>query len=100
MGVKSSLSVAGNVSTSFSQSANALNNVKRATNIATRTNVSGNEIAKETVTTFEKDLKQLATSIVSAGKNIHSVAKDFSEIDLNAAKQFQLNASPMDRWFK
>ncbi|MBO0472428.1 TIGR04197 family type VII secretion effector [Enterococcus ureasiticus] len=100
MGIKSSLSVAGNVSASFSQSANALNNIKGSTNIATRTNISGNAKAKETTTTFGQDIKQLATSIVAAGKNINSVAKDFSEIDLKASQQFQMNASPMSRWFK
>ncbi|OJG69965.1 type VII secretion effector [Enterococcus quebecensis] len=100
MGIKSSLSVAGSVSASFSQSANALNNIKGSTNIATRTNVSGNGKAKETAATFEKDIKQLATSIVSAGKNINAVAKDFSAIDLKASQQFQMNASPMSRWFK
>ncbi|MBO0466986.1 TIGR04197 family type VII secretion effector [Enterococcus plantarum] len=99
MGIKSSLSIAGNVSASFSQSANALNNIKGPTNIATRTNVRGNAKAKETATNFGNDIKQLSASIVATGKNIHSVAKDFSEIDLKASHQFQANTSPMSRWF-
>ena len=100
MGIKSNLSVAGNVSVSFSQSANALNNIQGSTNVATRTNISGNGKAKETTLTFGKDITQLATGIVLAGKNINSVAKDFSKIDLKASQQFQMSASTMSRWFK
>lgn len=100
MGVKSSLSVAGGVSASFSKSASALNSVTSLTNTASRTNISGNATAVEAASTYGQGLKQLSTSLVTAGSKIHSVAKYFSEIDQQAAQKFQLNTSPMSRWFK
>jgi len=100
MGVKSSLSIAGGVSSNLSNAANQLNSITASTSTASRTNVAGNEKAKSTSITLGKDVKTLAESIVSAGKNIHSVAKDFSEIDLKAAQQFQANTSLMSRWMK
>ncbi|MBO0421509.1 hypothetical protein [Enterococcus plantarum] len=56
MGVKSSLSVAGGVSASFSKSASALNRVTSLTNTASRTNISGNAIAMESATTYGQRL--------------------------------------------
>lgn len=100
MGVKSSLSIASGISSSLSKAANQLNSITGSTSTASQTNVMGNEKAKATAVTMKNDINIVAKSIVSAGNNIHSVAKDFSEIDLKAAQQFQANASPMSRWFK
>lgn len=100
MGIKSSLSVAGNVSASFSKSATVLNSINASTSVASRTNVVGNAKAKESTITFGRSLKQLSSSIVSTGNNIHSVAKDFAQIDQQGANEFQKNISPMSKWLK
>ncbi|MDA9470882.1 TIGR04197 family type VII secretion effector [Enterococcus sp. 5H] len=98
MGVKSSTTVAGSVSASFSKSASALNSINASTSVASRTNVSGNETAKTSTSNYGKGLQQLSTSIVSAGDAIHTVAKDFSKIDQQASQQFESN--PLGSWFK
>ncbi|MFD1900037.1 TIGR04197 family type VII secretion effector [Enterococcus termitis] len=98
MSVKSSITVAGSVSASFSKSASALNSINASTSVASRTNVAGNERAKTSTVNYGKGLKQLSTSIVSAGDAIHSVAKDFATIDQQASKQFQSNS--LGNWLK
>lgn len=98
MGVKSSTTVAGSVSASFSKSASALNSINASTSVASRTNVAGNEVAKTSTVNYGKGLKQLSTSIVSAGVAIHSVAKDFATIDQQASQQFQSNS--LGSWLK
>lgn len=99
MGVKSNLSVAGNASASFTKSANALNSIKLSSSGGTRTNTDGVGHSPSALTSYGTGLKNLATSIVSAGDKIHSVAKDFEQIDLQASNEFQKNmSSPMARW--
>ena len=99
MGVKSNLSVAGNASASFSKSATALNSISVATSSASRTNVSGNGKAQPSTKTYGTGLKNLANGVISAGNNIHSVAKDFTQIDQQASTEFQKNlSSPMAKW--
>lgn len=99
MGVKSNLSIAGNASASFNKSANALNSIKGSTNGASRTNTQGVINAPTAMTGYGTGFKTLATSIVSAGDKIHSVAKDFEQIDLQASTEFQKNmANPMAKW--
>lgn len=89
MHIKSSLSIAGNISASFTQSATALNSVQSATNIASKTNVAGNIQAQAAINQYEQGLKQLSASILSAGNQPHSVAKDFSQIDQQVAHQLE-----------
>jgi len=99
MGVKSNLSVAGNASASFSKSATALNSINVSSSGGARTNTSGCTQAPTELTGFSAGLKNLATSVVNAGNNIHSVAKDFEQIDAQASTEFQKNlSSPMARW--
>ena len=99
MTVKSDLGVAGNASASFSKSANALNSVKGSTGGVSRTNTKGVINSPAAMTKYGTGFKTLATSIVSAGGKIHSVAKDFEQIDLQASTEFQKNLSnPMAKW--
>lgn len=99
MAVKSNLSVAGNASASFNKSANALNSIHLASSGGARTNTLGVGKVPSALTSYGTGFKTLATSVVSAGNNIHSVAKDFEQIDLQASNEFQKNmTSPMARW--
>ncbi|PZL72645.1 TIGR04197 family type VII secretion effector [Enterococcus plantarum] len=98
MGIKSNVSVAGNVSASFSKSATALNTINASTSVASRTNVTGNASAKQSTIAYGTTLKSLSSSIVSAGDKIHSVAKEFAQIDQKGAQDFQKNLSPMSKW--
>lgn len=92
MAINSNSGIAGRVSASFSKSASALNSINASTSVASRTNVAGNQQAKTSTIQYGTGLKQLSTSIVSAGNAIHSVAKDFATIDQQAAQQFQANS--------
>jgi type VII secretion effector (TIGR04197 family) len=85
MAISSNAGIAGNVSASFSRAASALNNI-HASPASSRTNVAGNGAAEQSLSAFQNGLKTLATSIVSAGDNIHSVAKDFERIDQQVAQ--------------
>lgn len=100
MGIKSNLSVAGNASASFSKSATALTSIRASSSVASRTNVAGNAPAKQSTTEYGSALRTLSSSIVSAGNKIHSVAKDFAQIDQQGATEFQKNISPMSKWVK
>jgi type VII secretion effector (TIGR04197 family) len=86
MAISSNASIAGNVSASFSRAASALNNI-RVSPISSRINVAGNGPAEQSLPAFQNGLKTLSVGIVSAGENIHSVAKDFERIDQNFAQQ-------------
>jgi len=100
MGVKSNLSVAGNASASFSKSATALTSINVSSCGGARTTTKGCIKAPSQLVDFGTGLKNLATSVANAGNNIHSVAKDFEEIDVKASTEFQKNlSSPMSRWF-
>jgi type VII secretion effector (TIGR04197 family) len=90
MVISSNTSVASGISASFSQSASALNRISAAT-VSSSTNVVGNAAAKQALNNYEQGLKRLSSSVVSAGNNIHSVAKEFEKVDQNIAQLAKLN---------
>ncbi|WP_086314928.1 hypothetical protein A5821_002498 [Enterococcus sp. 7F3_DIV0205] len=90
MTVNSNSSIAGGISASFSQSASALNSISVAVS-ASSTNVSGNAPAVQSLNNFQQGLAGLSTSVVSAGDNIHSVAKEFDQIDQKIAQLTKFN---------
>lgn len=90
MTVNSNSSIAGGISASFSQSASALNSISVSVS-ASSTNVSGNAPAVQSINNYQQGLAALSTSVVSAGDNIHSVAKEFERIDQNIAQLTKFN---------
>ncbi|MGM0219052.1 TIGR04197 family type VII secretion effector [Enterococcus sp. AZ126] len=90
MAINSNISVAGCVSALFRQSASALNSISAST-VSSNTNVLGNAKAKQAMNKYEQGLKLLSSSVVSAGNNIHSVAKEFEKVDQNIAQLTNLN---------
>jgi len=80
MTINSNASIASGVSASFSQSASALNHISVSVS-AGQINVAGNSTAVKSVTSFQSSLKNVSNSVVKAGDNIHSVAKEFEQID-------------------
>jgi type VII secretion effector (TIGR04197 family) len=80
MSINSNSSIAGNISSSFSQSVSILKSISISVT-SSSTNVSGNTPAMKTLNEFQRGLKDLSTSVVSAGDSIHSVAKEFDRID-------------------
>lgn len=85
MSINSTTSVAGGVSASFSQSASVLNSISVSISSG-QTNVAGNSTAVQSFSTFQSSLKGVSTSVVQAGDNIHSVAKEFERIDQKIAQ--------------
>lgn len=85
MSINSTTSVAGSVSASFSQSASALNRISVSVSSG-QTNVAGNSAAIQSFSTFQSSLKGISNSVVQAGDNIHSVAKEFERIDQKIAQ--------------
>lgn len=85
MTVNSTLSVAGGVSSSFSQSASALNRISVSVPSG-QTEVAGNSASLNSFSTFQTGLKGISTSVVTAGDNIHSVATEFDRIDQKLAQ--------------
>lgn len=85
MSINSTTSVAGGVSASFSQSASVLNSISVSIS-SCQTNVAGNSTAVQSFSTFQSSLKGVSTSVVQAGDNIHSVAKEFERIDQKIAQ--------------
>lgn len=90
MTINSNSSVAGNASTSFSQSASLLNSINIASTTS-RINVSGNASAEASISNFQNGLKRVSNSVVSAGENIHSVAREFERIDQKIAQLPKFN---------
>ncbi|GGC74638.1 TIGR04197 family type VII secretion effector [Enterococcus wangshanyuanii] len=90
MSINSNSSIAGNVSASFSQSASMLNSISISVT-SSSTNVSGNTPAMKTLNEFQRGLKELSSSVVSAGDNIHSVAKEFDRIDQRIVQLTKFN---------
>lgn len=90
MTINSNSSIAGSASASFSQSASLLNSIN-VVPTTSRINVSGNAAAEESISAFQNGLKQVSTSVVSAGDNIHSVAKEFERIDQKIAQLPKFN---------
>ncbi|MGG5341624.1 TIGR04197 family type VII secretion effector [Enterococcus sp. AZ192] len=85
MAISSNSSIAGSVSASFSQSASALNSI--SVSVASgQINVAGNSSAIQSFSTFQSSLTGISTSIVAAGDNINSVAKEFERIDQKIAQ--------------
>lgn len=85
MTINSNSSIARNVSTSFSKSATALNSISISANSG-QINVDGNATAIETFSSFQSSLKIASNSVVQAGNNINSVAKEFERIDQKIAQ--------------
>ena len=85
MSINSTTSVAGGVSASFSQSASVLNSISVSVSSG-QTNVAGNSAAIQSFSTFQSSLKGISNSVVQAGDNIHSVAKEFEQIDQKFAQ--------------
>lgn len=81
MGINSSLSIAGGVSAQMSKAASGLSSVNAVTSVAERTSVSGNTNAKNSLTSVHSRGQRLSNAIARDGNNIHSVAKEFAEID-------------------
>ncbi|MGG5342849.1 TIGR04197 family type VII secretion effector [Enterococcus sp. AZ192] len=90
MSISSNTSIAGAVSASFSQSASALNSISVSAT-SSSTNVAGNTPAMQSINDFQQGLKGLSNSIVSAGNNIHSIAKEFDKVDQNIAQLTKFN---------
>lgn len=90
MGINSNTGIASSVSASFSRSASILNSINISASVS-RINVVGNAAAEQSLTTFQKGLKNTSTSVVSAGENIHSVAKEFQGIDQQLAQLTNFN---------
>lgn len=87
-GIKSSLTVAGSVSEQFSQAASGFSSVNEVSSKAERTTVSGNNNAKNSLTSMHSRGQRLSNAIVRDGNNIHSVAKEFSVINQKIKKRF------------
>lgn len=85
MTINSNSSIAGGVSASFSQSASALNSISVSVTSG-QTNVAGNSSAIQSFTSFQSSLTGISNSIVTAGNNINSVAKEFEQIDQKIAQ--------------
>jgi len=85
MKINSNSSIASGVSASFSQSASALNRISVSVS-AGQINVDGNSTAVQSVTSFQFCLQNVSNSVVKAGDNIHSVAKEFEHIDQKIAQ--------------
>ncbi|MBO0423644.1 TIGR04197 family type VII secretion effector [Enterococcus plantarum] len=85
MSINSTISIAGGVSASFSLSASALNSISVSVSSG-QTNVTGNSAAIQSFSTFQSSLKGISNSVVQAGNNIHSVAKEFERIDQRIAQ--------------
>ncbi|ALS36912.1 hypothetical protein BCR24_03175 [Enterococcus ureilyticus] len=85
MSINSNSSIASGVSASFSQSASALNRISVSVSSG-QINVAGNSTAIESFSTFQSSLKGVSNSIVKAGDNINSVAKEFERIDQKIAQ--------------
>lgn len=92
MTINSNSSIAGGISASLSQSASALNSISVAVS-ASSTNVSGNAPAVQSLNHFQQGLTGMSNSVVSAGNNIHSVAKEFEQIDQTIAQLTKFNFS-------
>lgn len=90
-GIKSSVTVAGDVSAQFSQAASGFSSVNEAVSRAERTTVSGNNNAKNSLTSIHSRGQRVSNVIARDGNNIHSVAKEFSEIDQKIKKNFDLS---------
>lgn len=90
MAINSNSGIAGSISASFSQSASILNSISISVT-SSSTNVSGNTPAMKTMNEFQRGLKDLSTSVVSAGDSIHSVAKEFDRIDQHIVQLTKFN---------
>ncbi|WP_086313632.1 hypothetical protein A5821_001157 [Enterococcus sp. 7F3_DIV0205] len=88
MGVNSSLTVAGGVSSQLSKAASSFTSVNQPTATANRTKVSGNENAKNSLTSVHSRGQRLSNAIARDGNNIHSVAKEFAAIDQKVKSGF------------
>lgn len=87
-GIKSSLTVAGSVSSSLSRTASALTAVQSPSQLADRTNVLGNSNAKRSGADLVSSLHKISNAIAKDGNNIHSVAKEFASIDQKSKRAF------------
>ena len=85
MAINSNSSIAGGVSSSFSQAATTLNSLSISVSSG-ETNVAGAGKSAASFSTFQGSLKGVSTSIVTAGDSIHSVAKEFDRIDQKLAQ--------------
>lgn len=85
MTISSNSSIASGVSASFSTSASALNSISVSVSSG-QTNVAGNGTAVGSFSTFQSSLKGVSSSVVKAGDNINSVAKEFERIDQKIAQ--------------
>ncbi|MGX7149474.1 TIGR04197 family type VII secretion effector [Enterococcus ureasiticus] len=88
--IKSSLTVAASVSEQFSQAASGFSSVNGVTSKAERTTVSGNNNAKNSLTSIHSLGQRISNAIARDGNNIHSVAKEFSLTDQKIKKGFEL----------
>ncbi len=89
-GINSSLTVAGGISAQLSQTASGFLSINEATSKAERTTVSGNINAKNSLTSIHSRGQRLSNAITRDGNNIHSVAKEFSQIDQKIKQGFDL----------
>ncbi|MGC6769244.1 TIGR04197 family type VII secretion effector [Enterococcus sp. LJL128] len=81
-------SIAGTVSSRFSQAASALNSMSQPGPAANRTNVSGQSSAQNVISRMSGVGGQISNALTRDGNNIHSVASEFAAIDQQLGKGF------------
>ncbi|MDA9472572.1 TIGR04197 family type VII secretion effector [Enterococcus sp. 5H] len=94
MTINSNSSIAGGVSASFSKSASALNSLSISVSSG-QINVAGNGTALASFSSFQSSVKAISNSVVTAGDNINSVAKEFERIDQKIAQLPNLSFGDM-----
>ncbi|WP_321386357.1 TIGR04197 family type VII secretion effector [uncultured Enterococcus sp.] len=87
-GVSVKLGVAASVSQKMSQAASALAGVATTGSTASRTTVSGNSNAQQTIQRISQSGLRISNALTRDGNNIHSVAKEFSVIDQKIGQGF------------
>lgn len=85
MTINSNSSIAGGVSASFSKSASALNSISISVSSG-QINVAGNDTAIASFSSFQSSVEAVSNSVVTAGDNINSVAREFERIDQKIAQ--------------
>lgn len=89
--IKSSLTVAEEISVQFSQVASGFLAVNEVIDTAERTTVSGNTNAKNSLASLHNRARCLSNALTRDGNNIHSAAKEFSAIDQKIKNSFELS---------
>jgi type VII secretion effector (TIGR04197 family) len=85
--IKSDETIAGKVSEQMSRAATNLVSGQAPTTLAEKTTVSGNEAAKSSISTLISASTRLSNALTQDGNNLHTVAKEFAEIDQKMAQE-------------